>query len=993
MKLRAKRMAKNANPLALVATAQTMQDPYYQTPKHHKSYAPTSKASLPTRSHAATRYKGKEIAKPITPPSESASEEDSDPEQAQKDKDMQKNLALIAKYKTDNQTGQFGNQRAVNVVGARETVGGPVVQQSGIQKGVQLQAEQSDWLADTDEEIDEQELEAHYSYMAKIQEVPNADSGTDAEPLEQVHYDTDHNVFANDLQHFEQSESIRNTCAVETGDSNVIPDSPDMCDNDIQNDQNDVECDNERAALANLIANLKLDVDDNKKIQKQLKKANATLTQELTECKSILAETSRTLGESNSIRDSCLVALQNKQTEFERYKAFNDRTVDYDQLEPYARAMHHCVLILLRKTWVPFIWHDQFAPTLGYGDLVQGNITIKRVYYVEGLNHNLFSVGQFCDADLEVAFRKSTCFVRVFRETTFLSRITNSRLVMASKTFSLYNFDYINLLSKKDIVIGLPKLKYVKDQLCSSCELSKAKRSSFKSKTVSSSKGRLNLLHMDSINGEKYILVIVDDYSPYTWTLFLRSKDETPEVLKDFLTMIQRNLQAPVISVRTDRGTEFLNKTLNAFFKEEGIEHQTSTPRTPEQNGVVERRNRTLVEAARTMLSASKLPLFFWAEAIATACYTQNRSIIIPTHEKTAYHIINDRKPSIKHLHIFGCTFKGISCLQQENKVVSDYIHLKFDEIKEMSKTSVANDTSGLVPQRQTASDYDNPDPAPELQSVYPSADTANHNSYNAPAEENNVAQAEFTNLFCTPVQEIAGLSSRNSGCRLEDVRIFVAYAHTSLFNLSGCERETVISYGPLKESSRAWMLNSQIHDLQRVLLKGSGFDLTAFSDADHAGCLDTRKSTSGGIQFLGDNLVSWMSKKQNCTAMSSAEAEYVALSASCAQVMWMRTQLQDYGFNYNKISCYCVSQFSLSALSCNPCAALPYQAYPYSFTKALPDERFSISSEGIGMEMFDSSRLEGRMPTKIELTLEQSQQGVSNDVLDLLERAEAEKT
>ncbi|GKC92872.1 hypothetical protein Tco_1158314 [Tanacetum coccineum] len=141
----------NANPLALVATAQTLQDPYYQSSKPHKSYAPTSKASLPTRSHATTRYKGKEIAKPITPPSESASEEDSDPEQAQKDKDMQKNLALIAKYfkklykptnnnlrtssntrnknvdttpryKNDNQTGQFGNQRAVNVVGARETV-------------------------------------------------------------------------------------------------------------------------------------------------------------------------------------------------------------------------------------------------------------------------------------------------------------------------------------------------------------------------------------------------------------------------------------------------------------------------------------------------------------------------------------------------------------------------------------------------------------------------------------------------------------------------------------------------------------------------------------------------------------------------------------------------------------------------------------------------------------------------------------------------------
>ncbi|GKC25102.1 retrovirus-related pol polyprotein from transposon TNT 1-94 [Tanacetum coccineum] len=175
------------------------------------------------------------------------------------------------------------------------------------------------------------------------------------------------------------------------------------------------------------------------------------------------------------------------------------------------------------------------------------------------------------------------------------------------------NFDYINLLSKKDIVIGLPKMKYVKDQLCSSCEVRKAKRSSFKTKVVPSSKGRLNFLHMDlcglmrvaSINGKKYILVIIDDYSRYTWSLFLRSKYETLEVLKDFLTMIQQNLQASVISVRTDRGTKFLNKTLHAFFKEKGIKHQTSIPRTPKQNGVVERQNRTLVEAARMMVLAS----------------------------------------------------------------------------------------------------------------------------------------------------------------------------------------------------------------------------------------------------------------------------------------------------------------------------------------------------------------------------------------------------
>ncbi|GKA33260.1 hypothetical protein Tco_0719627 [Tanacetum coccineum] len=261
--------------IALVATAQTLQD----------SYTPTSKASLPSRSHATTRHKGKKIVKPIILPSESASEEDSDPEQAQKYKDMQEKIALISKIK-------FGNQRGREVVGARTHVGGQVVQQSVIQLKLQEYGhfakecekpkwlktpQQSDWLVDTNEEIDEQELEAHYSYMAKIQEVPNEDSGTDSESLEQVQYDSKNNVLANEIQHFEQSKSISDTCVVETDDSNVIPNSPNMCDNDIQNDQNDVECDDERVALANLIANLKLDIDENKKIQNQLKKANATL--------------------------------------------------------------------------------------------------------------------------------------------------------------------------------------------------------------------------------------------------------------------------------------------------------------------------------------------------------------------------------------------------------------------------------------------------------------------------------------------------------------------------------------------------------------------------------------------------------------------------------------------------------------------------------------------------------------------------------------------
>ncbi|GJX10743.1 retrovirus-related pol polyprotein from transposon TNT 1-94 [Tanacetum coccineum] len=275
----AEKIARNANPLALIAAAQQYPDPHYQAPKSHKSYAPPSKQSSSTRSHASTRYKGREIAKPITPPSESAFDEDNDPEQAQRDKDMYKNLALIAKYfkkiykPTNNNLRTSSNTRNKNV----DTSPSQVVYQSGIQcfnckefrhfakecrkpkrakdytyhkekmllckqaeKGVPLQAEQADWLEDTDEEVDEQELEAYYMYMAKIQEVHTTDSGPsfDAEPLEKVHSNDDYNVLANERQHSEQPLSINNICVVEKVDSNVTSDSSDMCDNDNQADQN-----------------------------------------------------------------------------------------------------------------------------------------------------------------------------------------------------------------------------------------------------------------------------------------------------------------------------------------------------------------------------------------------------------------------------------------------------------------------------------------------------------------------------------------------------------------------------------------------------------------------------------------------------------------------------------------------------------------------------------------------------------------------------------
>nr|GFB09101.1 retrovirus-related Pol polyprotein from transposon TNT 1-94 [Tanacetum cinerariifolium] len=353
--------------------------------------------------------------------------------------------------------------------------------------------------------------------------------------------------------------------------------------------------------------------------------------------------------------------------------------------------------------------NDQIAPILGYGDLVQGAITIKRVYNVEGLNHNLFSVGQFYYVDLEVAFKKSTCFICDLKGNDLLlgsrgtdlysitlqdtnspnliclvAKATSSQAWLCHCRLSHLNFDTINLLSKNDIVVGLPKLKFIKDHLCSSCELGKAK---------------------------------------YTWTHFLRSKDETPEVLIDFLRLVQRGLQAQVGVVRIDKGTEFLNQTLHAYFAVEGIQHQTT----------------------------AKVPLFFWAEAIATACFTQNRSLVIPHHEKTPYHIINDRKPSVKFFHIFGsvcyivrdgenldkmkekgdeCIFVGYSnqsrayrVFNKRTRVIMESIHVNFDELPLM------------------ASDQNSFDPAPECQTM-----AFNHDSLSpAIQRQENITQADRT--------------------------------------------------------------------------------------------------------------------------------------------------------------------------------------------------------------------------------------------------------
>ncbi|GJW69601.1 retrovirus-related pol polyprotein from transposon TNT 1-94 [Tanacetum coccineum] len=234
--------------------------------------------------------------------------------------------------------------------------------------------------------------------------------------------------------------------------------------------------------------------------------------------------------------------------------------------------------------------NDNIANIIWYGDYQIGNVTISTVYYVEGLGHNLFSVGQFYDYDLKVAFRKTHLLCLKVRS-------LKNKVLLWHRRLSQSNFATINELAKQGLVRDLPKIKYEKDHLCFACSLAKSKKHTHKPKSEDSIQEKLYLLHMDlcgpmrieSINGKKYILVSVDDYSRFTWVKFLRSKDETLEFVIKFLKMIQVHLNTSVRYIRTDNGTEFVNHTLKSYYEDVGISHQSSVAHTPQKNGVVER--------------------------------------------------------------------------------------------------------------------------------------------------------------------------------------------------------------------------------------------------------------------------------------------------------------------------------------------------------------------------------------------------------------------
>jgi hypothetical protein len=794
----------------------------------------------------------------------------------------------------------------------------------------------------------------------------------------------------------------------------------------------------------------------------------------------------------------------------------------------------------------------------------------------------------------------------------------------------------LSRISKNDLVKGLPKLNFKKDHFCDSCQQGKMHRSTFKSKKVVSTKRPLELLHIDlfgpsriaSLNGSKYVLVIVDDYSRFTWTYFLKHKNDAFSEFTSFCKLIQNQKSTSIISIRSDHGGEFENDLFSDFCKKYGIFHEFSFPRTPQQNGVVERKNRTLQECARTLLCDSNLPKHFWAEAISCACYVLNRVLLRPILNKTSFELFYDKIPKISYFRVFGCKcfilntkdnldkfdsksdegiFVGYSMRSKAYRIfnkktssIEESLNVVFDEnvscdrlinldddidetISIDSEKVVINDNSTLPRSFVEVRDHPHENILGNISDnvrTRSQLDLFSCIAFTSIVEPKNIDEAIIDEFWLLAMQEELNQFTRNDVwdlvprsknistigtkwifrnkldehgnvvrnkarlvaqgysqeegidydetyapvARLESIRLLLAYACYMNFKLyqmdvknaflNGFIKEEVYVEQPpgfenekfpnhvfklkkalygLKQAPRAWYerlrdflltsgfsigkidttlfikrVNSDIlliqvyvddiifgstnevlcqefsktmqdefemshmgelnyflglqikqlkngifinqskyakeilkrfemdstsskrtpmstttsldkddsgksinqklyrgmigsllyitasrpdimfsvclcaryqsnpkeshlkavkrifrylnhtHDFGLFYPKSSTFDLVTYSDADFAGCKSDRKSTSGTCHFVGHSLVSWFSKKQNSVSLSTTEAEYIAASLACAQLLWMKQTLLDYGVSCNVSHIYCDNTSAIN-LSKNP--------------------------------------------------------------------------
>ncbi|GKC09056.1 retrovirus-related pol polyprotein from transposon TNT 1-94 [Tanacetum coccineum] len=631
-----------------------------------------------------------------------------------------------------------------------------------------------------------------------------------------------------------------------------------------------------------------------------------------------------------------------------------------------------------------------------------------------GLGHNLFFVGEFYDSSLEVAFRKHTCFVRNLegvdlrlgsRETNLytlsigdmmassliclLSKASKTKSWLWHRRLSHLNFGSINHLAKYGLVRGLPKLKFEKDHLCSACAMGKRKKQSYKPKSEDTNQEKLYLLHMDlcgpmciaSVNRKKYTLIIVDDYSRFSWVKFLASKDEAHDFIMKFLKMIQVRLNAIVKNIGTDNGTEFVNQTLRDYYDQVDISHETSVARTPKQNGVVERRNRMLVEVARTIplcyqnsntenlgkLQAKgdidfeespKTPHFhddplhesLLEDSTSQGSSSNVRPIYTPleslgrwTKDHLIANVIGDpsRSGSTRkklQTDAMWCYLDAFLTLTDEfGGVLKNKARLVAQGFRQEEGINF-EESFALVARIEAIRIFvvnaanknmtifqmdDNPSHVYKLKKALYGLKQAPHAWYDMLSSF--LISQHFSKGAVDPT-----LFTRKEGNNLLLVQIYVdniifASTNTAICNefanlmttkfkmlmmgqvdsvdtpmveknklnedLQGTPVDATLYRGMIGSfmyltSSRPDLIYAGTINMGLWYSKDIGMSLIAYTDADHTGCQDTRRCTSGNAQFLGDKLVSWSSKKQKSTTISSTEAECIALSGCCAQIL-----------------------------------------------------------------------------------------------------------
>ncbi|GJR02052.1 putative ribonuclease H-like domain-containing protein [Tanacetum coccineum] len=343
----------------------------------------------------------------------------------------------------------------------------------------------------------------------------------------------------------------------------------------------------------------------------------------------------------------------------------------------------------------------------GKGTIKTSCLDFEKVSYVEELKFNLLSVSQICDKKHNVLFTDKECLIlspkfkfvdedlvilRAPRKndvysldlkniipsggiTCLVAKATEDEAVLWHRRLGHVNFKNINKLVKGNLVRGLPSKTFKLDHSCVACRKGKQHRASCKKIEWKNVREPLIASHMtylpvsiESINKKKYCLVVTDDCSKFSWVFFLAYKDETYDMLHDLIVGLENRLRHKVKTIRCDHGTEFKNQLMNEFCAKKGIKREYSIARTPQQNGVAERKNRTLIEAARTMLADSLLPIQFWAEAVNTACYVLNRVLVTKPQLKTPYEILMGRSPNISFMRPFGCSLTILNTLDHLGK-------------------------------------------------------------------------------------------------------------------------------------------------------------------------------------------------------------------------------------------------------------------------------------------------------------------------------------